>query len=138
MNNVILIGRLVKSPELKEVKVNGKDTSITKNSIAVRRPFKSANGEYESDFFDFTLWGSSAEFLVNYADKGSVIVLKGRIQNRKYQDQSGNDRTATEIIGENVEILSQPKPKEEKPNSQEFAKNLQEELKTVSHNDLPF
>ena len=137
----MLIGRLVRTPELRDVKVNGKDTSITKNAIAVRRPFKNANGEYESDFFDFTLWGASAEFLVNYADKGTNVVLKGRIQNRKYQDQAGNDKIVTEIIAEGIEILSAPKEKkpvqeEKKPTPQDF--NFNNVDSKVSDSDLPF
>ena len=154
MNFTILIGRITKVPELNEVQANGKLTSVTKNTIAVKRPFKNSNGEYESDFFDFTLWGSTADFLVNYADKGSAIVLKGRIQNRKYQDQFGNNKQVTEIIGETVELLSQPKAKEqpkpkveEEKTSQDFntdpfkeyEKTVDNELNNkVSEDDLPF
>ena len=154
MNFTILIGRITKVPELNEVQTNGKLTSVTKNTIAVKRPFKNSNGEYESDFFDFTLWGSTADFLVNYADKGSAIVLKGRIQNRKYQDQFGNNKQVTEIIGETVELLSQPKAKEQpKPKVEEkktpqdfnvdpfkeYEKTVDTELNNkVSEDDLPF
>ena len=153
MNFTILIGRITKVPELNEVQANGKLTSVTKNTIAVKRPFKNSNGEYESDFFDFTLWGSTADFLVNYADKGSAIVLKGRIQNRKYQDQFGNNKQVTEIIGETVELLSQPKAKEQpKPKVEEktpqdfntdpfkeYEKTVDNELNNkVSEDDLPF
>ena len=153
MNFTILIGRITKVPELNEVQANGKPTSVTKNTIAVKRPFKNSNDEYESDFFDFTLWGSTADFLVNYADKGSAIVLKGRIQNRKYQDQFGNNKQVTEIIGETVELLSQPKAKEQpKPKVEEktpqdfnvdpfkeYEKTVDNELNNkVSEDDLPF
>ena len=138
MNVVILIGRLVRTPELKEVNVSGRNTSVTENAIAVKRPFKNSVGEYESDFFNFTLWGSSAEFLVNYAEKGSVIVLKGRIQNRKF-----NDKTITEIVGENVEILSTPassvaKPKEQVPAAKETNPFESVDTGKISNDDLPF
>lgn len=138
MNFTILIGRITKVPELNEVQANGKLTSVTKNTIAVKRPFKNSNGEYESDFFDFTLWGSTAEFLVNYAEKGSVIVLKGRIQNRKF-----NDKTITEIVGENVEILSTPassvaKPKEQASVVKETNPFESVDTGKISNDDLPF
>ena len=146
MNIVVLLGRLVKNPDLQEINVSGKLTKLTKNTIAVKRLFKNQNGEYECDFFDFNLWGVTAEYLCNYAEKGSAIVLKGRIQNRKYTDNFGNEKQVTEIIGEGVELLSKPKeqkPKVEEKTLQDFNTDPCNEYektvyKTINEDDLPF
>ena len=75
MNNTILIGRLVKNPELRETENKNKVTNIT---IAVPRSFKNQEGQYETDFIDCILWAGIAETAVEFCKKGDLIALKGR------------------------------------------------------------
>ena len=68
MNKVLLTGRLVKDCELMKT---DSGTSVTKNSVAVRRDFKNSNGEYDTDFIDFVAFGTTAEYLASYGKKGN-------------------------------------------------------------------
>ena len=79
-NGVYLIGRLVRDPEIKELESGKKVCNIT---LAVQRPFKNADGEYETDFFDCSLWEGIAFNTSEYSKKGDLIGVKGRLQQDK-------------------------------------------------------
>ena len=115
MNNVILIGRTTKSIELKKT-TSG--TSTVSFSIAVNRPFKNDNGEYESDFINCIVFGKLAETISTYVSKGDLIGVEGALRTRNYTDKDGNNRYATEVRLDNVEFL-QPKKQEEKKEVEE-------------------
>lgn len=102
MNKVILIGNTTKDLELTTMPSG---TSMTRISLAVKRPF----GDDETDFFDITVWGNSAENSVKYLHKGDKVAVIGRIQNRSYEDNKGNRKKITEIVAENVEFLNSKK-----------------------------
>lgn len=103
MLNVIAIsGRLGRDPELKQTQ-SGK--SVAGFSIACDRGRKDADGKFATDWFDVTAWGGTAEFVCKYFHKGSLIALDGRLQTRKYKDKSGNNRTAVEIVAQNVHFI---------------------------------
>ena len=63
---------------------------------------RDANGQTQADFFDVTAWDKIAEFVTKYFAKGSLIAIDGRLQSRNYQDKSGSNRTAIEILAHNV------------------------------------
>ena len=115
MNKVIQIGRTTQSIELKKT-TSGK--SVASFGIAVKRNFKNANGEYESDFFNCVAYSNLADTMNLYVKKGDMIAIEGRLQTRKYTDKDGNNRYSTEIIVENVEFLT-PK-KQEEPQEDDF------------------
>lgn len=102
MNKVILIGNTTKDLELTTMPSG---TSMTRISLAVKRPF----GDDETDFFDITVWGNSAENCAKYLHKGDKVAVVGRIQNRSYEDNKGNKKKITEIVAENVEFLNSKK-----------------------------
>ena len=79
LNQVILVGRLVKSPELQLTETGRKMSLIT---LAVPRSYKNINGEYDTDFLDCTLWSGVAESATEYCNKGDLIGVKGRVQTR--------------------------------------------------------
>lgn len=108
LNQVILVGRLVKDPEVKETK-NG--TSISKVTLAVPRSYKNVNGEYETDFIDCTLWQFMAVNTKEYCHKGDIVGVKGRIESHVYE-KNNEKKYVTEVIAERVTFLSS-KPKEE-------------------------
>lgn len=105
MNAVHLTGRITRDIELKQAGQH----SVVQNSIAVRRSFPNREtGEYESDFFNFVAWRGQADVLANYAKKGDMIGLSGRLQSRNYENQQGQRVYVTEIVVENIDLL-QPK-----------------------------
>lgn len=102
MNVVILIGRLVRDPEIRYT--NGQtQTAIANFRIAVDRRFK-REGQPETDFFAVSAFGKTAEFIDKYFHQGSKIVIQGRIQNDNYTDKNGNTVYNQTIIAENVEF----------------------------------
>ena len=77
LNQIVLVGRIAKELELKELESGKKVCNIT---LAVPRSFKNSKGEYETDFIDCTLWGNIAENTVEYCHKGDLVGIKGRLQ----------------------------------------------------------
>jgi single-strand DNA-binding protein len=104
LNKVILAGRVVAEPELKQTPSG---VSVVSFRIAVNRRFQSRDSQQqnEADFFNVTAWQNTAEFIAKYFHKGSAICVCGRIQNRTYTDQSGQKRTWTDIIAEEVNFV---------------------------------
>lgn len=101
MNNVSLVGRLTKDPELRTTESG---TAVCSFSLAVRRDFKNANGEYEADFINCTAWRATAEFIAKYFTKGQQMGVCGSIRTRKWDD-NGTTRYATDITAERVEFV---------------------------------
>ena len=99
LNKIILMGRLTRDPELRRTESG---TAVYSVSIAVDRDFKSKNGEKETDFIDIVSWRATAEFVSKYFQKGSLIAIEGSLQTRQYQDKNGNNRTAVEVVANNV------------------------------------
>lgn len=110
MNKVILIGRLTRDPELRYTSSN---TPVTTFSLAVNRPFTNQNGEREVDFINCIVWRKLAETVKNYLFQGSQVAVEGRIQTRRYQNGTGENKHITEILVENIEFLGSKSKKEE-------------------------
>ena len=102
INNVTLIGRLTKDVELKYTPAN---QAVAQFTLAVNRTFKNANGERETDFINVVIWRQSAENFANWAKKGALIGITGRIQTRNYENQQGQRVYITEVIAENFQML---------------------------------
>ena len=102
LNQVIIVGRLVEKPIVKENENGKKVCNIT---LAVPRSYKNAEGEYETDFIKCTLCNGIAENTVEYCDKGYLVGVKGRLQ-----CLSGNE---LQVVAEKVSFLSTNKIKEE-------------------------
>ena len=79
LNQIVIVGRLVRDPELRETDGGKKVTNIT---LAVPRSYKNLNGEYETDYIDCVLWTGIAENTTEYCKKGDILGLKGRVQTR--------------------------------------------------------
>ena len=105
MNNVSLIGRLARDPELRTVNgMNGMNTTCN-FTVAVSRQFTNQSGERDADFISCVIWGKQAENLCKYCTKGSQIGVTGRIQTRSYQNSSGATVYVTEVVASNVTFL---------------------------------
>lgn len=103
LNQVILVGRLVRNPELQITDTGRKRSSIT---LAVSRGYKNQSGEYETDFLDCTLWTGIAENTHEYCKSGDVIGVKGRLQTWMLENEDGTKSKRMEIIAEKVTFLS--------------------------------
>ena len=108
LNQIAIMGRLVKDPELR----HANETPVCMIRIAWDRDYKNANGEKEADFFDVVSWRKLAEIVNQYAAKGRMVSVVGRLQTRSWMDRDNNKRYATEIVADHV-YFSDPKPKEE-------------------------
>jgi single-strand DNA-binding protein len=108
-NLVYLIGRIVKDPEVKELE-SGK--SVVNATIAVQRSYKNADGVYETDFVDCTMWDSMARNVAEYCKKGDLVGIKGRLQVNTYE-VDGEKRKSTDVICEKVTFLAAKKEKAE-------------------------
>ena len=102
MNNVLLVGRLVKEPEVIETEKGNKRTVVT---IAVGRSYKNFNGEYETDFINIVLWNGIAENTAEYCKKGDIIGVKGRVETDTYE-KDGERKNSMVIVAEKVTFLS--------------------------------
>ncbi|ATI19750.1 ssDNA-binding protein [Streptococcus phage STP1] len=102
MNSVCLVGRMTKDAELK---YTGNNIAVASFSLAVNRNFKDANGERETDFINCVIWRQQAENLANWAKKGALIGITGRIQTRSYENQQGQRVYVTEVVAENFQML---------------------------------
>lgn len=100
-NLVVLTGRLTADPELKYTPNN---IPVTSFSIAVSRPYKSGE-ETQADFINIVAWRQRAEFITKYFSKGSMIGIEGSIQTRRYTDKEGKNRTAFEVVANNVQFV---------------------------------
>lgn len=103
MNNVSVVGRITKDPELRTI-ANG--TPTTNITVAVNRNFTNQNGEREADFIPCVIWRKQAENVVKYCKKGSLVGVTGRIQTRSYDATDGTKKYVTEVVADNVTFLS--------------------------------
>ena len=102
LNQVVIVGRLVKDPELRETQSGKKVTYIT---LAVPRSYKNVDGEYETDFIDCTLWTTVAQSTTQYCKKGDLLGVKGRLQTSTYE-KDGEKKYTTDIIAEKITFLT--------------------------------
>ncbi|MBC5619133.1 single-stranded DNA-binding protein [Streptococcus anginosus] len=100
-NKVILIGRLVNTPELNKT---ANDKSVARATLAVNRRYKGQNGEREADFVNVVVWGKLAETLASYASKGSLISLDGELRTRRYE-KDGVTHYVTEVLCNGFQLL---------------------------------
>ena len=142
LNNVVLVGRMTKDPELRYTPNN---QAVATFSLAVKRNFKSQNGEHEADFINCVIWRQQAENLANWAKKGALIGITGSIRTRNYENQQGQRVFVTEVVADNFQLLefnkqnnqNQTQSHGQQPN---FGRNeqMQSNPMDISDDDLPF
>lgn len=103
MNKIVLVGRLIKDPELRITE--GNDKMFTKFIIAVERSFKSADGTRKADLIPVTMWGRKAEVVCKYLIKGSEISISGRLRTGSYADKDGNKKYIAEVVAEDFKFV---------------------------------
>ncbi len=99
MNMICLLGRLTADPELRHTQSQVPVTSFT---LAVDRAYAPKGQERQADFINIVAWRQTAEFVTRYFRKGQRLALTGTLQSRRYVDKDGNNRTAYEVVADNV------------------------------------
>ena len=95
MNKIVLLGKLIRDPELKTIE----------NGEKVDRNFKSADGTRKADLIPVTIWGRKAEVVCKYMTKGSYISLSGRLKTGSYEDKQGNKKYIAEVVAEDFKFV---------------------------------
>ena len=111
-NQVTLVGRLVRDPEIDEV---GKDKKYKKANLClavknIKRKLKEGNGKVDADFIDgIEVWGKQAEFVENYLEKGRMILIHGELKPDRWKDKDNNSRYRLAIVANSVQLLDSKK-----------------------------
>src|SRR5579864_7550712 len=100
-NHIVLVGRLVADPELRQTQSG---VPVTSFRIAVDRP-KSRDGERQTDFFGVSIWRQRAERAAEFLQKGRLVLIAGRIQIREYTDRDNNKRTEVDVVADDFQML---------------------------------
>ncbi|MGM0174119.1 single-stranded DNA-binding protein [Enterococcus sp. DIV0800] len=149
INNVVLVGRLTKDPDLK---YTASGTGVATFTLAVNRNFTNQDGNREADFINCVIWRKSAETLANYAHKGTLLGVTGRIQTRNYENQQGQRVYVTEVVAENFQLLESRAKNEQQENNNgnNFTRNYEQNKNNnesdpfkgssidIGDDDLPF
>lgn len=127
INQVTVVGRLTRDPELRKT---GEGLSVTSITLAVSRQFRNQHGEIEADFVQCTLWKKAAENTAQYCRKGSIVGITGRLHSRHYDNKEGKRVYVTEVVAESIQFLGA------KPNSTPLVPPPV--TVTVTKEELPF
>lgn len=137
INNVVLVGRLTRDPELRYTPSN---VAVATFSLAVNRNFKNQAGDREADFISCIMWRQQAENFANWLKKGALVGITGRIQTRNYDNQHGQRVYVTEVVAESFQTLEK---KDNSANQSSMENQMppsygQGEPMDISDDDLPF
>ncbi|HYB99695.1 MAG TPA: single-stranded DNA-binding protein [Candidatus Limnocylindrales bacterium] len=104
LNKVMILGNLGQDPELRHTS-GGK--AVTTLRLATNESWQDANGQRQerTEWHSVVVWGRAAENCKQYLSKGRTVFVEGRLQTRKWQDQSGSDRYTTEIVADRVQFI---------------------------------
>lgn len=111
INNVVLVGRLTRDPDLR---YTSSGIAVASFTLAIDRAFKGQDGNRETDFINCVIWRKSAETLANFTRKGSLIGVTGRIQSRNYENQQGQRVYVTEVVADNFQMLESKSASEQR------------------------
>lgn len=134
LNKVILMGRLTRDPEIRYTQNN---TPVASYSIAVDRNYSKAQDK-QTDFIDIVSWNKSAEFVSKWFKKGSLIVVVGRLQVRKWQDKDGNNRISYEVISEEVSFGGSKNDSDSSESHANAAIDVENAEDTDDDGEMPF
>ncbi len=151
MNVVAIMGRLVADPELR---TTTQGNSVCSFRIACDRSYVQQGQERQADFIDIVAWRQQADFVSKYFQRGSLIAIDGSLQTRQYQDKNGNNRTAVEVVANNISFAGAKRQDAQSAPSYEqqtishvqqakaqsgFAQGSADDFAVISDNDdLPF
>ncbi len=109
MNRIVLVGRLESTPELRHTSTG---IPVANFSLSVRRSIPNGQGRYERDVFRIVTWRKLAETCCRFLERGRMIAVDGKLQNRNLQSPNGDRRIIVEIHADDVRFLEGAKPRE--------------------------
>lgn len=140
MNNVVLIGRLARDPDLKYIPNTG--TAVSKFGLAVdkglskdKKQEMEAKGQNTADFINIVVWGKMAENAANYLAKGRLVAIQGRLQSGSYEKDDGTKVYTTDVVASNVEFLEWG---DKQNNNSDSGYSGIEGFHPVNYDDIPF
>ena len=142
VNKVILVGNLGQKPDMKYTQSN---TAVANLSLATSESWKdkeSGDLKTKTEWHRVVYFGKLAEIAEQYLDKGSKVYVEGKLQTRKWQDQVGNDRYTTEVLGQELTMLDSRGDSSgssfENNNSVMSEENVNQDNGEFSEEDIPF
>lgn len=146
MNHVILIGRLVRDPELKFIPNTGRAVvnftlAIDRNLSREKKAELQEKGQPTADFIRVIAWGKLAETCANYLAKGRMVAVQGNIQTGSYKTNTGETRYSTDVLANSVEFLQSgaEKPKSESTDEFNFGNYNPDDFQAIEDDeDIPF
>lgn len=132
MNNVVLVGRLTKDPELRYL-TSG--TAVATFTLAIDRDYKNKDGSITTDFIPVEIMGKPAEFVANYITKGRLVAIQGSVRVDRYETPDGEKRTFTKVAGRNIQALESKSKAEQ---GEQAPQEAQAEFSAVDDDDVPF
>ncbi len=126
MNHVVLIGRLVRDPELRFIAGSGRAVAnftlaVDKGMSREKKAELQAQGKPTADFIRVVAWGKTAELCANYLTKGSQAAVQGSINTGQYKTQSGETRYTTDVVANNIEFIGSRTDNRQSGQSDEFS-----------------
>lgn len=109
LNKAILMGRLVRDPDMRRTQSN---TAVASFTLAIDRDRKDQNGNKQTDFIDCVAWGKQADFVCQWFTKGMLAIVCGRVQSRNWEDKNGSKRTSIEVNCEEISFGETKKSRE--------------------------
>ena len=134
LNNVTLVGRLTRDPELKKTQTGKSVVSFT---VAVQKKFNND----QTDFINAVGWNQTADFIANYLTKGALISVEGSTQSRTYEGADGKTVYVQEVLAERVQSLESRSQRQEREQNSEQYKSQEYEVEQpldITSDDLPF
>ena len=142
VNKVILVGNLGQKPDMKYTQSN---TAVANLSLATSESWKdreSGDLKTKTEWHRVVYFGKLAEIAEQYLDKGSKVYVEGKLQTRKWQDQAGNDRYTTEVLGQELTMLDSRGESSgssyESKSSPIGAEDVNQDNGEFSEEDIPF
>jgi len=138
LNKVQIIGNLTKDTELRQTP-NG--SSVCSFTVATNLTWKDANGQKQdkAEFHNVVTWGKLAEICHQYLQKGKKVYLEGRLQTRDWEAEDGSKRYKTEVVAENMIMLSQASGGyDAQDSSNDYVSQSSGGSDDISIDDLPF
>ena len=118
VNNVVLVGRLTRDPELR---YTPSGAPVARFTLAVDRSARSSNGEKQTDFIRITCWEKQAELVSNYLNKGSLVGIEGAIRVNSVSNPDGTRREFVEVLCRRVSFLGGRRDSQPNPEERDFA-----------------
>ena len=129
------MGRLTADPELK---TTPSGISVTSFSLAIDRKYAKQGEERKTDFINIVAWRQRAEFICKYFSKGQLIALDGSIETSSYVDKNGNNRTAFEVVAENVYFTGDKRNSQQSVSESAYSDYTNDYSEMPIDGDLPF